>query len=174
MKIIEIVDEKVDFALELVLFEQWLRFYFITEKDGELYLDVPAPVYGQLEKDLPDLFPVAKALNGQIIDHQAALAALSESMLSDRARLNSGQWAEILGGVEFHINLEVMSFWVQSRESELDEQNLSFPAWKELFLAWRRSPEVEDYAARIRAEKRRAEAGEGAMETAGERPGGLN
>lgn len=136
-------------AVDLVFFEQWLRFYFIAEEEGKLYLRMPEDELAKAHRLCPDLVGVAEALNNREIDHQAALEALCESMMRGPHALSGAQWAEILAGQDFRLTLQLLSFWVQAEEDSLDAEILPFHDWKRRFLDWRETPSVKDYAARL-------------------------
>ena len=137
-------------AEELILFEQWMRFYFIEEEGGILYIRMPQETFELVRHEFPALFPVAEALNDKPIDHQATLAILSEAMLNGVHALNNDQWAEVLGGSGFKLTLTLLSTWVEAEEENLDEYPLGFSAWLGRFEAWRASEAIVDYAARLR------------------------
>lgn len=137
-------------ALDLVLFEQWLRFYFISEEDGKLFIRMPDDYFELNRKQYPDLFPVAQSLNNREIDHQAALSALCDSMMNGPFALAGKDWAEVLAGEDFRMALQLLSFWVQAEEDELDREILPFDQWRHRFLDWRETPPIRDYAAKLR------------------------
>jgi hypothetical protein len=142
--------ENLRHAVDLVFFEQWLRFYFIVEENGKLYIRMPA---GELDKARslhPELIAVADALNEREIDHQAAMDALCESMMTGPHALSGEQWAEVLSGKNFRLTLELLSFWVQADEAALDESPLAFHDWKKRFQAWCENPSIKDYVARLK------------------------
>lgn len=140
-------------ALDLVFFEQWLRFYFIAEEDGELYIRVPADIFEATRKDLPNLFPLAEALNNAVIDHQKALTTLCDNMVSGPYALNGAEWAQILGGEDFQVLLQLMAFWLQAEEDSLDESILPFRNWQSRFYEWKETDQIKDYTARLKTEQ---------------------
>lgn len=144
--------ENLRHAVELVFFEQWLRFYFIAEEDGKLYIRMPDDELQKARELYPDLTTVAEALNNREIDHQAAMEALCEGMMNGPYALTGEQWAEILAGRDFRLTLELLSFWVQAEEKGLDEQTLAFHDWKHRFDAWCDSPNIREYVDRVRGE----------------------
>lgn len=139
-------------ALDLVFFEQWLRFYFIEERGEELFLSVPDDVCYACRLKYPDLCGLLEALNGRPLDHQATLAALGDIMLSGQFALSGEDWAEILCGADFRITMQLMSYWVQDQEDALDSEVLPFGKWREFFISWREAPAMRDFAARLRGQ----------------------
>ncbi len=143
-------DQNMRHAMDLVFFEQWLRFYFISEEDGKLFLRMPEKEFEHSKTMHPDLFPIAVALNDREIDHQTALSALCDSMISGPYALDGQAWAQVLAGDRFRLVLQLLSFWVQAEEEKLDEQVLSFAQWRDNFMLWSEQPSIKDYVARLR------------------------
>lgn len=141
--------ENYQHAIDLVFFEQWLRFYFIAEEGGKLYIRMPESEFAKVKSLYPQLFSIAEALNNREINHQAALESLCEGMLDGPYALTGEQWGEILAGKDFRLMLQLLSFWVQADEEKLDAEIMSFHDWKQRFLTWRESPSIKDYAARF-------------------------
>lgn len=136
-------------AVDLIFFEQWLRFYFITEEKGKLFIRMPDCELDKARELYPQLVAVAEALNNRELNHSAAMEALREGMLSGPFALNGEQWAEILAGKNFRLTMELMSFWVQSDEDAPEVEAISFEAWKQSFEKWRSKPAIKEYSARI-------------------------
>lgn len=136
--------------MEPVFFEQWLRFYFIEEEKGELYIRVPEEVGQEIKEDHPELFPVVEALNNKVIDCQTALAALCDNMVNGPDAFGREDWVAVFSGSDFQIILQLLGFWLQSEEDELDMEVLPFAEWFGRFLAWKETDAVKDYAARIK------------------------
>lgn len=141
--------ENLQHAVNLVFFEQWLRFYFIAEEGGKLYIRMPDKELTKVRALYPELIAVADALNNREIDHQAAMDALCQSMMTGPYALSGAQWAEILAGKDFRLTLQLMSFWVQADEDSLDSRTMTFHDWKGRFQAWRENPSVKAYAAQL-------------------------
>ena len=136
-------------AVDLVFFEQWLRFYFIVEEDGKLFIRVPGHEMETARLFYPQLYPVADALNNCEIDHQSAMNAMCENLLGGPFAMSGQQWAKVLSGEDFKLTLQLMSFWVQAEEDGLGGEAMSFHAWRERFKAWRESPVIREYTARL-------------------------
>lgn len=143
---------KLQHALDLVLFEQWLRFYFIAEEQGKLFIRMPDYELEKARTIHPELAPVADALNNREVNHESALEALRDSMLGGPFALSGEQWAEILVGKDFRLTLDLLAVWVQEAKNSLDDDPalfpLSFAVWKKLFADWRESPDIKEYSAR--------------------------
>ena len=74
----------VDSVLEAIMFENWLRFYFISEKpeatsaDGEKPLFMAVPVKGmeRIAELYPHLLPLADEMNGKEVTFDMSQRAI--------------------------------------------------------------------------------------------------
>ena len=61
---------------EIVMFENWLRFYFIAEEDDKLFIRIPTQAMEKLHANYPKLVGLAERLNGEEIDHKTSMQAV--------------------------------------------------------------------------------------------------
>lgn len=133
---------------EVVMFENWLRFYFLSEEeDGKLFLRLPEKALRQLKDRYADLYGLAEYLNDSEIRHEDSVKAvclfvsgglggpaLPESMVTD-----------VFDSPGFHQELQLFGAWVQGHEDTLDERFLEFSHWRELYAGWKETDEVRAY-----------------------------
>ena len=79
-----------DRIVEVVMFENWLRFYFITEKpeadDAEaLFLAVPEQGMQRIGELHGHLLPLAESLNGKKIDFETSRSAVCTYVVTEVA-----------------------------------------------------------------------------------------
>lgn len=147
-------------VLEAVMFENWLRFYFITEKteapadeNGEkpLLLNVPDKGMERIKELYPHLLPLAEAMNGKEVDFETSRRAVCTFVLEhlDGATLPRDAAAGIFESAAFQIQMQLFNAWVQMHENQLDQSFLEFGAWRKLFAQWRETPGARDLAERL-------------------------
>ncbi|MCL2123495.1 MAG: hypothetical protein FWH34_05345 [Desulfovibrionaceae bacterium] len=138
--------------LEVVMFENWLRFYFITEAgEGGLALAVPEQGLMRIRECYPQLMPLAEELNGKEITFELSRLAVctfvatrldGKAMPADMANL-------VLDSAGFQLEMRLFNNWVQGYEEQLDKNFLDFSTWKRLFKEWRNSGKVKEWAASL-------------------------
>ncbi len=57
-------------ALEIFQFDQWLRFYFVVEKNDGLMIEIPEDVLNQIHEDHPELHRLADLVNNAVTDYK--------------------------------------------------------------------------------------------------------
>ncbi|MDR1777459.1 MAG: hypothetical protein LBR31_06485 [Desulfovibrio sp.] len=156
----KIFQDAVDQVLEAVMFENWLRFYFIAETpdvsaDGDgasaLRIAVPDKGMARIKEGYSLLSPMAEAMNGSEANFENSRRAVctfvlerldGKTMPRDTARL-------VLESATFQARLQLFNIWVQAHEDRLDEQFLEFSAWRSLFADWLQQDDVRAQAEKL-------------------------
>ena len=134
--------------LEVVMFENWLRFYFIApEADGEdLSLAIPEKGLARIRELYPHLYPLAAQLNGKKIDFETSRAAVLAHIAGEVGGDGPEHYeiAQILQSATFQARLQMFHAWEQLHEDQLDQSFLEFGAWRNLFAKWQTTPAAQE------------------------------
>ncbi len=145
----------IDAVLEVVMFENWLRFYFIAEEEGkdDLYILIPDQGVGRIKDLYPHLLPLAESVNNKAITFDSSRAAVCEHVLVevDGKTIPKEMSTTIFDSVTFQVELQLFNTWVQAHEDQLDESFLEFGAWRNFFSQWRQTDTVKDIAVKMLA-----------------------
>jgi hypothetical protein len=138
--------------LEVVMFENWLRFYFIAEaEEGALALAVPEQGLARIREQHPQLIPLAEELNGKAISfelsRQAVCSFVATQLVGKAMPANMADL--VLDSSGFQSEMRLFNNWVQGHEAQLDKNFLDFLTWKRLFAEWRDSGKVQAWAAGV-------------------------
>lgn len=158
----------VEEALEAVMFESWLRFYFIEElpaKDkgaedkgadapeaGErLAIKVPEKGMARIAELYPNLLPLAESMNGHEVDFETSRRAVCTFVLShlDGKTMPQDMAPVVFGSASFQIALQLFHTWLQLHEAQLDQGFQEFGAWRTLFAQWRSTPGARELAEKL-------------------------
>lgn len=140
-------------ALEAVMFENWLRFHFISErdeKDGEgepiLFLDIPDRTMEQIGKICAHLLPMAQDLRGK----DATFENSQQAVVTFVTGVLGAEMAEkAFASGTFQIRNELFNTWVQMHEAALDAHPLPFDQWRSLFAQWCETDKVKEMALKL-------------------------
>lgn len=142
--------EQVATLLEVAMFENWLRFYFIREEDASEYLELEIPEKAMARiKDLyPHLYPLASSLNNKPINFETSRDSVIRHIMAeiDGKTLPQGTAQQILQSSTFQIRLQLFHIWEQLHEDQLDRGFSEFGAWKNLFAQWLETPGAKELA----------------------------
>ncbi len=139
-------DEAVSRITQVVMFENWLRFYFITEEeDGKLLIRLPEKALEQLKARYASFYGLAESLNNREIDHQTSVneVCLFVATEIDGKSLSEQMINRVFDSTQFQVELQLFSAWVQAHEEMLDENFVEFNVWLERYAAWKQTDEVE-------------------------------
>ncbi|SDF54094.1 hypothetical protein [Desulfovibrio legallii] len=152
--------KNVDQVLEAVMFENWLRFYFISEKPdadvpegGEppLFMAVPVKSMERISELYPHLLPLADAMNGKEVAFETSRQAVCQFVLEqmDGKVLPRNTAGMIFGSAAFQVRLQLFNTWVQMHEAQLDRGFLDFDAWRKLFTEWTATPAAKELGEKL-------------------------
>ena len=66
---------------EVLMFENWMRFYFIQENEKkELIIHIPEAGMKRIEEAHPNLFPLAENLNDEVITADSSRQAICTTL----------------------------------------------------------------------------------------------
>ena len=147
--------------LEAVMFENWLRFYFIAEKadaddvDGEhtLYLAVPDKAMTRIREEYAHLLPLAEELNGKTTSFENSQQAVCNFVVQHLdGKAMPRQMADmVFDSSSFQTRMQLFNAWVQMHEAQLEQTFMDFGQWRSLFAQWCETDKVKDLATRLAA-----------------------
>lgn len=138
-------ENAVERIVQVVMFENWLRFYFISEEEDTLLIRVPEKGMFMLQKHYPTFYGLAEGLNNREITHAASLNEVCLFVASEVSgnALPEALVSRVFDSPAFQIELQLFSSWVQNHESLLDERFMEFKEWLAQYDLWRKSDEVQ-------------------------------
>lgn len=132
----------MDEILNALIFENWLRFYFIPPgEDDAPVLAVPARSMAKIGELYPEYLPLAQNLNGLPVDFATSRNAILTYIRDylDGKKLPAGRAESILASQAFQQRLQQFHTFVQLHEAQFDLGFLDFGQWLKLFDEWRRA-----------------------------------
>lgn len=144
----------VQHVLEAVIFENWLRFYFISEKPDqpeELFIAVPDQALQRIQELYPHLYPLVLQLNLQAIDFETSRRALCTYVVTelDGKKIPAEMGGKVFDSTTFQTEMHLFNTWVQAHEQQLDQSFMDFGMWRSLFAEWRTADAVKEWAAQL-------------------------
>ena len=139
-------DQAVERITQVVMFENWLRFYFIGEEEGDkLFIRLPEKAMEQLKARYGAFYGLAERLNNTEIDHQTSINEVCLFVASeiDGRSLSEQMISRVFDSSQFQAELQLFSAWVQAHEEKLDENFMEFNDWLKQYAVWRQTDEVE-------------------------------
>ena len=146
-------------VLSGVMFENWLRFYFISEVEGEkdaegnpkLAIVIPEKGMEKIKELYPRMLSMAEDVNGKEASFATSQSAVCTWVACevDGKSVQQGTSQALVNSRAFQTVSTLFNIWVQAYEQQLDQQFLDFGQWVKLFETWRASDQGKDMEMKI-------------------------
>ncbi len=146
-------------VLEVVMFENWLRFYFIyapeTQEENQeaekLFIQVPEQGVLRIKELYPHLYLMLDKMNGKEITFESSRSAVCEHVLTelDGKTIPKDMSSTVFDSTTFQVELQLFNTFVQAHEAQLDEGFMEFGAWQNFFSQWRQTEGVKEIALKM-------------------------
>ncbi|MBQ1539540.1 MAG: hypothetical protein K6C33_05920 [Desulfovibrio sp.] len=146
-------------VLSGVMFENWLRFYFISEVEGEkdaegnpkLAIVIPEKGMEKIKELYPRMLSMAEDVNGKEASFATSQSAVCTWVACevDGKSVQQGTSQALVDSRAFQTASTLFNIWVQAYEQQLDQQFLDFGQWVKLFETWRASDQGKDMEMKI-------------------------
>lgn len=146
---------------EVLIFENWLRFYFIDEEDdGKLFIRIPDKADMRIRENWPNMHTLADDLNNKEItpesSREAVVVFISDQL--DGSAFKPGTAERVLNSTTFQFEMHLFSMWVEGHAEQLDETFQDFGSWLTMYADWKKSDKVKEYIDQTREKMKAAEA----------------
>ncbi len=153
----------VDRMMDAIIFENWLRFYFIAEKaeqeEGKepgLILSIPDKAMEQIRRRYGTLQSMAEFLNGRDASLDNSRTAIVDFIRQELegTLIPAGGIASYFDTRAFQSRLQVFNAWIQVAEDMLDQQFRDFDQWKQSFAGYCETASAKQLLAQLEADGR--------------------
>ncbi len=132
-------------------FEQWLRFYFVEERDDKLFMSVPPERLEEIKASHPHLEELARIANGGEIDYQKSCDMVCAYVGAhiDGPKHSTALVSSIMDSKAFQVEMYLFGLWIKGHEDYLDEEQRGFGEWEDLYAGWKDTEQVRDYTRKL-------------------------
>jgi hypothetical protein len=129
--------------------ENWARFYFAVDRDGQVFIDIPAEQLLAVEKTRPHLAAFLADINGRPTDYETSRRVVGEFVFHNYevARYVTGVVSQAFDSEDFKLETRLFAMWLTSHEAIMDERVRDLDEWFEYYEGWRSSEQVRRFAA---------------------------
>ncbi len=138
---------------EVFMFEQWLRHYFVVEKDAKLFIEISQDALKEIYEAEQHLGPLADMFNSGEIDYQKCQATVCSFVGAryDGSKYGADVIARALDSKAFKVEMYVFGVWLKGHEQYLDERRMPFSEWREMYAGWNSMEQVKEYRKKLMA-----------------------
>ena len=133
----------VEHMLDVVIFEHWLRFYFVQEMVDEKDLDqhprvfllIPEKSMQKIKEVYPEYLSLAEFMNKRELSFELSQQAICTYVVEniDGKEIPRDMAPSIIDSISFQSQLQLFDTWLSLHEEQLEQGFLLFGTWKELF-----------------------------------------
>lgn len=138
-------------VVRILMFEHWIRYYFVTENNDKLFIEVPEDVLKQTFEGHPELAPLIDMVNHRQTSFELShtnVCAFINAFLGTRA-YDPQQLPGVFDDKGFKIDMYMFNLWIKGHERHLDNGVMSFSEWLEMYSSWLAMDEVKAYRAKL-------------------------
>jgi hypothetical protein len=139
--------------VEVFMFEHWLRHYYVVEKDGRLFIEVPQEDLTRVYEREEHLAPLVDMLNNEEISYEKCQATVGAFVGAryDGSKYGGDTVARAMDSKTFKIEMYVFGVWLKGHEAYLDERKMDFAEWREMYQGWNALDQVKEYRKKLMA-----------------------
>ncbi len=145
------VKNAVQDTLNVFQFDQWLRFYFVVEKDDKLWVEIPDDVMASLLEYDTHLHHFADLVNNAVTDYKRSQDNLCSFVAArlDGQKYEGTVLPQVFDNSTFKVEMYIFNVWLKMHEQHLDAERMTFEEWKEMYEGWNSMDEVKEYRAKL-------------------------
>lgn len=142
-----------DDVAKVFMFEQWLRHYYVVEKGGKLFIEIPQEDLAEIHTKHEGLAGLADMLNNDEITYEKCQATVCAFVGAryDGSKYGPDVISRALDSKSFKIEMYVFGVWMKGHEAYLDASRLSFADWMEMYDGWKAMDQVKEYRRKLEA-----------------------
>jgi hypothetical protein len=126
-------------------FEFWLRYYFIEERDGALYISLTAEQLKQMQAQFPDYWELAERVQNSPLSPELSQQAVVEflQLNYEGKRFPGDTVVKILDSKDFSLEMYVFNTWVDLHEDQLMQKIFGFDYWMRAYDEWKTTDKAQ-------------------------------
>ncbi|MBU1248892.1 MAG: hypothetical protein KKB70_09345 [Proteobacteria bacterium] len=138
-------------ACQVLMFDQWMRHYYVKEEGEKLFLSIPEEKMKDIEEKYPDLHPLSAMVNEEELTYEKSQATVCSFIGSrfDGQKYDPTIMPKVFDSKEFKLEMYVFNLWMKGHMSYLDENLLDFSEWQEMYAEWKMMDQVQAYLKKL-------------------------
>ncbi len=145
------IEKAVEDASRVLMFDQWIRFYYVTEKDGKMYISIPQEQLDKIEENFSQYHSFAELVNNDELTYEKSQATVCAFIGArfDGRKYDPSIMTKVFDSKQFKVEMYVFNLWLKGHESHLDENWLDFSDWMEMYGEWKKMDQVKAYLKKL-------------------------
>ena len=133
-------------------FEFWLRYYFIQEKDGNLFIELAEDQARQMQTRFPDFWELVESVQGRPLSPELSQQSVVEFLQFnlEGKRFPANTVLKVLDSKDFSVEMYLFNTWVDLHEDQLMQKIYGFDQWMSLYDEWKTTDKAQQLSQSLR------------------------
>ena len=120
-------------------FEFWLRYYFIQEKDGNLFIELSEEQATQMQAKFPDFWELVETVQGRPLSPELSQQSVVEFLQVnfEGKKYPANTVLKVLDSKDFSVEMYLFNTWVDLHEEQLMQKIFGFDYWMHVYDEWK-------------------------------------
>jgi hypothetical protein len=129
-------------------FEFWLRYYFIQERDGNLFIELTDQQKKQMQAQFGDYWELVDRVQDIPLSPELSQQSVVEflQLNFENKKYPANTVVNILDSKEFSVEMYLFDTWVNLHEAQLMQKIYGFDYWMTAFEEWKSSEKGQQLA----------------------------
>lgn len=135
-------------------FEFWLRYYFIEERDGKLFIALTPEQEKQMQAQFPDYWELVERVKGLPLSPELSQQTVVEflQLNLEGKKFPANTVIRVLDSKEFSSEMYLFDTWVDLHETQLMQKIYGFDYWMSAYAEWKNSDKAKQLAQSLRVQ----------------------
>lgn len=136
-----IVQNALNETARVFHFEFWLRYYFIEERDGSLYINLTDEQLRQMQAQFPDYWELVERVKDRPLSPELSQQSVVEflQLNLEGKKYPSNTVIKVLDSKDFSLEMYLFDTWVNLHEDQLMQKIYGFDYWMRVYGEWKAS-----------------------------------
>lgn len=133
-------------------FEFWLRYYFVEEKDGELFIELSEEQTKQMRNQFPEYWELVERVVDTPLSPELSQRAVVEfiQLNMEGVKYPANTVPTILDSREFSMEMHLFDTWNNLHEDQLMQKIYGFDSWMQIYEEWKKTDKAQQLAQSLR------------------------
>lgn len=133
-------------------FEYWLRYYFIEDRDNELFIVLSEEQRAQMQKTYPQFWELVERIQDLPLSPELSQQAVVEflQLHLEGKKFPANMVVKVLDSKAFSIEMYLFDTWASFHEDQLAQKIYGFDYWMHAFSEWKNSEKGTQLAQSLR------------------------
>lgn len=126
-------------------FEFWLRYYFVEERDGKLFIELTDEQLKQMQLQFPDFWELAERVQGQPLSPELSQQSVVEFLQVnfEGKKYPSNTVLKVLDSKDYSVEMYLFDTWVTLHEEQLMQKIYGFDYWMHVYEEWKKTDKAQ-------------------------------